>query len=48
MRPPPVLGQHSAEILTDVLSYPPEQVDDLVKSGIVDVAVTVAEVLPSR
>jgi crotonobetainyl-CoA:carnitine CoA-transferase CaiB-like acyl-CoA transferase len=48
LRPPPALGQHSVEILTDVLGYPAEQVDDLVKSGIVDVAATGATALPSR
>ena len=34
-RPPPTLGQHTAQILTEHLGYTPEEIDELVSSGAV-------------
>ena len=35
-RPPPMLGEHSAEILSNLLGYSDETIDDLARRGVVD------------
>ena len=34
-RPPPLLGQHTRDVLTEVLDYPTEEVEKLVRNGAV-------------
>jgi succinate---hydroxymethylglutarate CoA-transferase len=33
--PPPLLGQHTREILTDILGYSQEEIEDLYNKGVI-------------